>query len=94
MIQALSFDGPNKPFSIGIKVGRTVRNPFDLGVMGFKQLVKLFGKLSITVPYEELLGSILEEEGETLCGIDYPFFIRLCGNPGYMDLSCSDIDKE
>jgi len=94
MIQALSFDGSNKPFSIGVKVRRTVRNSFDLGIMWSEQFVKLLRELGIVVPDKKLPGFIPEEEGDALCGIDYPFFIWLCGNPGYMDLSCSDIDKE
>ncbi len=94
MIQAFPFDSPNKPFSIGIKVWRAIRNPFDLGVMGFEQFIKLLGELGIAIPDKKLPGFIPEEEGEALCGIDYPFFIRLCSNPGYMHLWGSDINKE
>jgi hypothetical protein len=61
MIQAFSFDGSHKPFSIRVEVRRTVRNPFDLGVMWFEQFVKLLRELGIAIADKKLLGSILKE---------------------------------
>ena len=61
MIQTLAFHGSDPSFSIGVKVRRTVRNPFNLGIMRFEQFVKLFRELGITVPDEEFPGFILKE---------------------------------